>query len=87
MTNNPLGRIFGDQQLDIDCPQCNASFHVKLKDVMQDRSVVRCPECKTDIKLIHDDTTKRTLRDSERAAKDFEKSLDDLERAFKNFGK
>jgi len=82
-----LESLFGDENLDIDCPQCQSSFSVKFKKIMVDGSVVKCPHCQVDIQLNHDETTKKTLSDADKALRKFDKSLKNLEKAFKKFGK
>lgn len=87
MPKNSLESLFGDDKIDIDCPQCQHRFKVKFKDVMKDGVVVNCPSCRTDIELQHDDTTKKTLHDAGRSAQNFDKSLEKLDKTFKKFGK
>ena len=85
--SNTLNKLFGKEPISIECPVCKHHFKVKLSEIINDKSIVQCPACKTDIELEHDQITKKTLKDSENAAKNFAKSLDDLEKTFKNLGK
>lgn len=82
-----LNKLFGNESISLKCPVCKHRFNVKLSEITNNKSIVQCPACKTDIELEHDQTTKKTLRDSEKATKKFEKSLNDLEKAMKKFGK
>lgn len=75
-----LESMFSDGELDANCPVCQHKFIVKFKDVVKDKSIVTCPECKQDIELIHEDTTKKTLKDSSKALKEFEKAFKKLGR-------
>ncbi|WP_374718175.1 MJ0042-type zinc finger domain-containing protein [Neobacillus sp.] len=77
--------LFGDQEIDLECPECNGTFQVEFAIISKDNAEVTCPHCNVTIRMEHDDTTKKTLRDSDRALKDFNKSLNDLERSFKKF--
>ncbi|WP_442951508.1 MJ0042-type zinc finger domain-containing protein [Paenibacillus sp. GYB004] len=87
MPNTTLESLFGDEKIDIDCPQCQNRFKVKFKQVAKDGSIVSCPSCHTNIELRHDDTTKKTLTDADKASRDFEKTLNQLDKTFKKFGK
>lgn len=87
MKDLTLESMFGDADLDAECPACQHEFTVKFSQVMNDRSIVQCPGCNQDIEFQHDDTTQKTLRDSNKALKDFNKSFSELERTLKNLGK
>ncbi|WP_273483598.1 hypothetical protein [Desulforamulus ruminis] len=75
-----LESFFGDQKLDIKCPGCEHVFKLSFSDALQEGRFVPCPSCNSDIELIHDDVTKKTIADAEKAIKEFEKAL-------KQFGK
>lgn len=79
--------LFGDQEVEIDCSACGQTFQVPFKKVAEDGATVICPSCKTDIIIEHDDTTKKTLKDSSSELKQFNKSMKDLEKAMKKLGK
>jgi len=87
MPKDLFDELFEDAEIDFDCPQCNYSFRIKAETIFQDGSVVICPNCESDIKIVHDETTKKTMRDAKKATKQLEKTLKDLERTFKKFGK
>ncbi len=78
--NLDMESVFGDQPLEMQCPGCEYQFTVKFKDVMKEGNQVICPGCNEPIQIKHDETTTKTLRDGEKALKEFEKTL-------KNFGK
>jgi len=82
-----LESLFGGEEIDIDCPQCQSNFKVKFEEIMNDGSIVKCPHCQVDIQLNHDETTKKTLSDADKALRKFDKTLKNLEKAFKKFGK
>lgn len=85
MKDLSLESLFGDELIDIDCPTCNTEFQVEFSAVMEDGSSVVCPNCKQEIVLNHDETTEKTLKDSSDALKEFNKSMNDLEKTFKKF--
>lgn len=87
MTEMDLESLFGDEKLDIDCPQCQSKFSVRFKEVLTDGNIVQCSHCKVDIHLNHDETTQKTLTDSDKALKEFNKTMNKLEKTFKKFGK
>lgn len=82
-----LETLFGDEDLDIDCPQCQSSFKVKFREVMTDGNTVQCPHCQVDIQLNHDETTKKTLSDVDKALGEFNRTLNKLGKTFKKFGR
>lgn len=80
MSKLNLESLFGDADLDMDCPECNHQFKVKFKQLSKAGNKVKCPRCREDITITHDSKTKKEL-------KSVDKSLEDLDKAFKNFGK
>lgn len=70
-----LNSFFGDQDIDVECPNCNHEFGVNFKIITVEGSSVQCPNCDTEIVFNHDETTKKTLKDTQKAIKDFEKTL------------
>lgn len=87
MTEFTLESLFGDEKIEVDCPSCDLEFYISFKDVMNDKSIVQCPGCRQDIEFVHDETTKNTLTNSDKALKKFDKSLKELNKTFKKFGK
>ena len=75
-----LESLFGDADLDIECPGCGHQFPVKLKEVMHEGNEVQCPSCKESIGINHEGGTAQELKKADKALKDLEKTL-------KNFGK
>ena len=82
-----LETLFGDEALDVECPQCHSHFKIKFREVMKDGNVVQCPQCQVNIQLNHDETTKKTLTDTDKAIKEFNRTMDKLEKTLKKFGK
>lgn len=82
-----LESLFGDADIDMECPGCQQHFTIKFNEVLNDQSTVDCPSCNQTIEIVHDDTTKETLSNSTKALGDFEKSLQNLEKSFKKLGK
>ncbi len=87
MKKMSLESMFGDEKIDIDCPACSHNFSAKFKEVMGDKHIIKCPGCGQDIEINHDDTTKKTLTDSNKALGELDESLKKLERTFKKFGR
>ena len=77
--------LFGDQEIDFECSECNQVFQVKFKEVKEDNSMIQCPHCGSTIIVKHEETTKNTLRDSKQALNKVNKQFDKLEKAFKKF--
>lgn len=75
-----LESIFGDAELDMDCPGCNRNFKVKYKQLSKSGNKVRCPHCREDIKITHDNKTKREISKAD-------KELNKLDKSLKKFGK
>lgn len=82
-----LESLFGNEDIEIDCPQCQSKFSVKFREIMTDGNIVQCPHCQVDIQLNHDETTKKTLSDVDHAFGEFNKSFKKFERTLKKFGK
>lgn len=67
------------QTVKVDCPECNRSISVTLKQVANE-TLIKC-NCGQEIQLKDsNDTNKKAIRD-------VNKSFKDLERTLKNFGK
>lgn len=77
-----LDDLFGDQEIDYTCPSCEKEFGIKFTEIQHDNSEVTCPHCSVKIEFKHDDTTKKTIKDSEKALKDFNKTFNDLGKTF-----
>lgn len=75
MRDLSLESLFGDGDLDVDCPACEKTFQIKFKEVMTSGSTVTCPSCNQDIVINHDETTEKTMKDGNKALKEFEKAL------------
>lgn len=87
MKDLSIENLFGDADLDMECPACQHNFTFKFNEVLSDRSIIICPQCQQEIEIVHDDTTKTTLANSTKALDDFNKSMKKLEQAFKKFGR
>ena len=70
-----LNNVFGDETLDFECPACKHTFKVKFSNISKDGSLVTCPACNQDINVIHDETTKKTVRNISDGLEKFNKSL------------
>lgn len=77
--------LFGDQEIDFECPNCNEVFQVEFSMISKDNAEIQCLHCKTDIVVQHDETTKKTLNDSGKELKNYNKTFGNLEKAFKKF--
>lgn len=78
MKNLNLSELYGKQSIDIQCPSCDHKFKVKFDNLLKNNNIIKCSNCNNDIKIEHDSTTKKTLHDTDKALKDFEKSLKKL---------
>jgi len=76
MSELSMESLFGDSEIDFECPSCNGEFEVLLQDVMDDGSIITCPHCNQEIRIDHDDTTKKTLHDGQKAINEFNKTID-----------
>ena len=61
-------------EIDLECPGCKYVFKYKIEDIKPGNHT-NCPKCKVVIKFTGDDLSKA------------QKSLDDLDRTFKNLFK
>lgn len=43
-----IDNAINDSEIDIDCPECDEEFLIKISDI---GSTVKCPHCGVDIKL------------------------------------
>ena len=66
------------QPVKIDCPECNRSMSVTLKQVANG-ALIKC-NCGQEIQLKSNSTNKKVIKDVNKSFKDFERTL-------KNFGK
>jgi len=87
MPKTLMDELFGDEKIDIDCSQCQSTFRIKLKEILQGRNTVRCPNCQKEIELNLDEKAKKTLRETNKATQKLEKTLKDFEKTLKKFGK
>lgn len=69
--------LFDDVELDIDCPNCDKEILFKFNDVGKS---ITCPHCSESI-FLKDDGSFSKGKES------VNKSLNDLEKALKNFGR
>jgi len=72
--------MFGDADFEMDCPGCDHHFKIKFKQLSKHGNKAKCPRCREEITITHDSKTKREISDAN-------KSLKELDKAFKNFGK
>jgi len=77
MSDFDFSSLFGDSKIDIDCPNCNRKITFSLNDVGK---TIKCPKCSTLINLKKDSSFDNSV-------KSVDKSLKELENAFKKFGK
>ena len=68
------------QEIESDCPSCNSKFSITLQQV-SNQETIRCRSCGENIRLIDKGGSAR------KGIRDVNKSFNDLEKAFKNFGK
>lgn len=87
MKNLSLESLFGDADLDMDCPACHQNFTFKFNHALTDGSVINCSHCGQEIKLVHDETTQKTIDDSSKALNDFNHTMRNFEKTLKNLGK
>ncbi|MMZ65581.1 hypothetical protein D1872_279920 [compost metagenome] len=85
MVKLSLDDLFGDQEIDLECPTCNKEFQVMFSQISEDNSEIQCPNCNVVINMQHDETTKRTFHDSEQSLDEFKTTFSELEKSFKKF--
>lgn len=69
--------VFGKADVDINCPECNRKFSIKLNQI---GTTVVCPSCRKSIFLQDSNNSKRNISN-------VDKSLKKLDKTLKNFGK
>lgn len=80
MSKLDLDSVFGDQELNFQCPGCGHRFPVKFRELSREGNEVLCPSCRRSIVINHTAETRRGLQQ-------VNKSLQDLERTLKRLGK
>lgn len=85
MKDLTLENLFGDEEVEVDCPSCNKTFQVEFKKVLTPNSSVECANCGQEIVINHDETAEKSLKDADKSLNEFNKSFDKLEKAFKKF--
>lgn len=78
--NLDINDLIGDADIDMECPNCDHEFSVKADKVLRKNAEVKCPACQASIKIQHDESVDRSIKSTNKALKDFERSL-------KRFGK
>lgn len=68
--------LFGDAEIDIECPNCKKSFTIMINQI---GSTVVCPSCQSSVELKKDSS----FNDSVENITD---ALDEFNETFKNFG-
>ncbi|MNW47239.1 hypothetical protein D3C74_245640 [compost metagenome] len=77
--------LFGDEDIEIECPSCDVTFKVEFQKILEPGSIVVCSGCGQEIELNHDETTEKTLKDANKSLNEFNKSFDKMAKAFKKF--
>ncbi|WFB60538.1 MJ0042-type zinc finger domain-containing protein [Paenibacillus sp. BR1-192] len=85
MRDLTISSLFGDADIDMECPSCNTTFKVKFQDVLEEGNSVICPGCNQEIRIEHDQTAKKSLEDGNESLHEFNKAFKDLEKTFKKF--
>jgi len=71
--------LLDEMEIEISCPKCERKFQVSLRQVQQETTVT-CPGCRKQIKL---KSTGDDLSKIDKAQKDLEKTIEDLNRNLK----
>ncbi|SHK46187.1 hypothetical protein SAMN02744037_02389 [Tepidibacter formicigenes DSM 15518] len=53
--------LFDDVELDFNCPECEFSFEVSIKELSKANNIITCPNCNVDIKVQHDASLDKLL--------------------------
>lgn len=77
MSDLNFDSLFGDAEIDFECPECGHKLTISLNDI---GSSIKCPGCSVAINLEKDDSF-----DDERDS--INNSLEELEDTLNNFGK
>ncbi|MCX8167309.1 MAG: hypothetical protein N3E37_05675 [Candidatus Micrarchaeota archaeon] len=77
MSKLDFNSLFGNPELNMECPNCHNKITFTLKDV---GSTLKCSKCSTLITLKKD-------RSFDKSIKSIDDSLKDLDNVFKKFGK
>lgn len=67
--------LYGDQETEIDCPNCDRDFKVKLKSVIRNGSQIYCPHCQSAITVNHKLGSAEALASANRSLKGIERSI------------
>lgn len=76
LSNLNFNSLFGDADIEIDCPECNEVFTIKLSQV---GSTVECPHCSVNINLEKDASFDDEVATANNALSEFDEAL-------RNFG-
>jgi len=73
MSDLNFDSLYGDAEIDIDCPSCEKSLTISLSQI---GSSVTCPNCSVKIDLQKDENFDSSVEDTNKALSDLEKTLD-----------
>ena len=68
------------REVDVHCPNCKRTVRVSLNQVVAEETIT-CLGCSTNIKLVDNN------KSAQKAVRDINKSLSDLQKSFKSLGK
>ena len=75
--------MLDNSKIQISCPECNTQFQVRLIQVANEETVT-CPGCHKQINLVDKDkTVRKSLKDTDKAIEDLQKSLKDIKIDFR----
>lgn len=75
MSDLDFNSLFGDSEIEINCPECNAKISITLNDVGK---TIVCPKCSTEITLNKDNSFDESVKSVDESLKDFERTLEDF---------
>lgn len=76
MSDLNLEKLFGSQSVDFTCPGCNHTFNVKFRELLREGNIIVCPKCGQRINIQHEAETTKSIRDDNRALRDFQRTLE-----------
>lgn len=78
MSKVSFDSLFGNTKIDMKCPKCTYKLKITLNDI---GSTITCPNCSNSIYLQDDNKSVHTSK------RNIDKSLKELEKTFKKFGR
>ena len=73
MSDLDYDSLFGDSEIKINCPECNAEISITLNDAGK---TIVCPKCSAEITLNKNNSFDESVKSVDESLKDFEKTLE-----------